>query len=1134
MKKIKRVLSGILVLALVIAGLNYTSKPVKAEGEGFTVNTISSVSLDTEVFKEGAEATVDGQTYRNLVTGKTGIVSVEKQSGSESIDNITDGTTSLVVVKTGGSFIIDLGSEQDLKQFVLHWNGTFATDYLIQLSTDNEDYKTVAVVHNSATTGQQQDTITLTEIQSAQYIKIFCGKSSNGENNELQEFAAFGLETGTDQPIQPTNAVIPSYVRALIPQYNVLLNTSTIYQSGAQNGNAKALTDAVFNMNNNGYWRSQQKSDNWLIFDLGQEVNYKDIDTFMIEWSDNASEIPKGAGVVKVFVAQTAEVSNPIQANLGTEDKTVATENESNQWIQVYENTSDIVSEKLTGNYLYSDFSLEASSEISEFRYVKIQLDTSTITDGSRFVEMALLKGNASNEIILSNPSNLIKSEGENSIFEWTGVDESILDEGCTLLGYNFYVNGEKVNTEIIQDTFYDAVQALSEDGLYTIEVCAVYNIEEETEAKESSKVALRYRVGEEPGIPGTREIGTWTDIFDNYSDFSERDGKMYRNLAGDATFTASSYSHDNDDENSQKLEHASFNDGKQDRWQAANGNYSEQKDEWIKIDLGSVHGIKEVDIDWERSLAQYYQVRIGTVEDVDSCIPVYENEIEDVNNFYWENEWENKTHKLDKIVLDDVQNAQFIWIKTKGALNGDISIREILVYGDEVMDANEWVRVEDSTFPVQLTDGTIVYGVLSYFNAPLKTNTTSITATGSGESIKMYIRGGHESYNSETKLAITDVFTEDPTDKFVDSPAGTSLDYTYTSISQNYIPTRIDRYIEVNSADIFKGEGASTMYFMLQIDGKYNNGTATVDAPTRYLPIKIELSSNVEVRAFQMNTDISVGAVSEFNPSFRVVSRVSSKMIGSDNELHDVKSYGTLYTINSDIADEDMTLENSEVRHLEATKDIGTLSNWAGSTNDIDADAYSYYALTFKSTTYYLDMLQFQYKLRAYAVLDNDEVVYQTDVDETSIYEIAQALYDKGISTKETERTYLYNNVLNIVAIKEHRSSIVSALMKILKPVQGTTQGQQDYNMCNALYKDLFAYINMSGAYTGSYSSRGAFGNGKAEENQTLLERLMTVTGKSSYQTMEEWIYNEISHEQGFYEKKDVNEINAITGSGF
>lgn len=1136
MKTMKKQLSVILALVMIVTSISYVPKIVKAEGEGFAVSTKSNATLDTDVFKEGAEVTVDSQTYRNLVTGKTGIVSAEKQSGNENLDNVTDGKNSLVVVKTGGSFIINLGSEQDLKQFVLHWNGTFATDYLIQLSTDNQDYKTVAVVHNPATSGQQQDTITLAEIQSAQYIKIFCGKSSNGENNELQEFAAFGSETSTKQQIQPTNAVIPSYVRTLIPEYNVLLNASNIYQSGAQNGNAKALIDRVFNMNNNGYWRSQQKSDNWLIFDLGENVDYKDIDTFMIEWSDSANEIPEGADVVKIFVAKEVNVSNPIQANLGTEDKTVATEAEGNQWVQVYENTNAINAEKLTGNFLYSEFSLEPSSAISEFRYVKIQLDTSTIMDGSRFVEMALLKGNVSNKTILS-PSNLIKSEGENSVFEWAGIDESQLDEGCTLLGYNFYVNGKQVNESIIDKeyTSYDASKSLSEAGLYTVEVSAVYEVTDDKGNKtqqESSTVSLRYRVGKEPGIPGKREIGTWTDIFDNYSDFAEHDEKMYRNLAGNATFTASSYSHDNDDENAKRLEHASFNDGKQDRWQASYGNFADQREEWIKIDLGSVHGIKEVAIDWERSLPQYYQVRMGNVEDVDSCIPVYENEIEDVNNFYWENSWENKTHKLDKIVLDNVQNAQFIWIKTKGALNGDISIREILIYGDEMKDANEWVRVEDSSFPIRLTDNTIVYGVLSYFNAPLKTNTTSITATGSGDNIKMYIRGEHESYNNETKLAITDVFTEDPTNKFVDNPAGTSLDYSYTSIDQSYIPTRIDRYIEVNSADIFKGEGAETMYFMLKIDGRYNNGTSMVDAPTRYLPIKIELSSNVEVRAFQMNTDTGTGAVSEFNPSFRVVSRVSSKMIGTDNKLHNVTSYGTLYTTDENVTAEDMTLdsENDNVKEYQATEK-GTLSNWAGSSNDKDADAYSYYALTFKSTTYNLKMLTSKYKLRAYAVLEDGEVVYQKGIDETSIYDIAQALYDKGISQNAEERTYLYNNVLNIVSIEKNRAMIVSELMRTWNEDEST---RENYELCNALYKDLFAYINMSGDYKKeyqSYSKRGAFGNGKATTNEALLSALNTAKN-TKYTTIEELIYNEIPHVNGFYEKKDIKEINAITGT--
>lgn len=1127
----KRILSFILSLVMTVTGLNYVPKTVKADDESFTVETGSE--FEQTVFTEDSTITVNEIIYQNLVTNKSDVTVTydNLKDGDTTADNIKDGNSgTLLNLNNGGAFYIDLGSVKDLKQFNLHWEGAYGAKYLIELSVDGENYTPVAFVLNTGD-GEKANTISLTNVQSAQYIRIFCVKSKDGWGNKLKEFTAFGKDS-TQQPIIPMSSELPADVKAILPEYNVLLNAGAVYQSGANSGNAKALIDGNFSSDNNGFWCSKgSQANNWIIIDLGQKVKYSEIVTLLLIWTNDAGTLPKNAKV-ELFVAQNAEISNPVTAALGTSDTSTVSVDSTveDNWTKVYETSGlEFPSSPESGeNYYKSEIQLESNDEADEFQYVKLQMDSTNINWGIKINEIALLKSSLNNgqTQVLQKPTDLKKSDGENYIFEWTAVDTTGIDESCIFEGYNFYVGDQKINDELITDTYYDAQNALNEDGLYNIGVSAVYSIDGETQ--ESSITTISYRVGPEPGIPGTRNTGVWTDIFDAYSDFVNHEGQIYRNVTiGTATADASSYADNN------KAQCDNLVDGKQDRWQAAWGTASNNEDQWIKIDLGSVHEIKEVAIDWERSLAQYYQVRIGTVDDIDSCLPVYENDIENVNDFYWENQWENKTHKLDRIVLDKIEKAQFIWVKTHGWLNGDISIREILVYGDEVEDFAEWVRIEDSTFPVKFKDGTIAYGTMSYLNAPFRTNTTSITATNSGEDIKMYIRGDKVSYNTSTKLSISEVFTGDPTEEFLDQPAATGALHTYGSID-SYTSEKQERYIAVDSKNVFTGVNSATAYYMLKIESQYNNNVST-DTYTYYLPVKIELNGTVEVRAFQMNTNASEGAVSEFNPSFRVISRVSSNMVSPiDGELHSVESFGTLYTLDSAVDDADMTIEKAEeadstVKYVKATEN-GILSNWSGSINDKDKDAYSYYAVTFKSITYYLDMLELNYRVRAYAVLDDGAVIYQQTSNEISIYEIAQALYDGGISTDSTERDFLYNNVLNIVSIKNNRSKIAAEMMKRLKPASSS---DEKYIYINNLYKDFYNYINLTGEYKSlsRYSQRGIFGNGKKESNPTLLESLNTNSAKN-YETIEAWIYNEISHENGFYEKKDLTTINIITGT--
>lgn len=344
---------------------------------------------------------------------------------------------------------------------------------------------------------------------------------------------------------------------------------------------------------------------------------------------------------------------------------------------------------------------------------------------------------------------------------------------------------------------------------------------------------------------------------------------------------------------------------------------------------------------------------------------------------------------------------------------------------------------------------------------------------------------------------------------------------------------------IKINTQNEFEVSYSTTYYNVKIVKG---------DKET-IIKMKIEVTpGDVEVNAFQINTDTSEGGVSEFNPSFRVVSRASKVVaVGDPFEITDengkpitnvaigsVKSYGTLYTTNADgtvdtmkfgdtyptltVGKSEEIVENSGIFALEASE--------LGKFND-NADLNSYfYALNFKFTTYMLEALDRDYTVRAYAVTEDGKIVYGDSVETTSIYDIAKVLYDNRRMSTEEKHNYLYDNILNIVAIKNNYLSIGKAMLKALN----VKTYNDDYYLVNNAYKDLCYYANLAFNYKiDKYYNRGKFvcktpTNG-VETETALLARLNTVTtGGNQYASVAEWIENEVTMDkrgyEGFYEK--------------
>ena len=296
-------------------------------------------------------------------------------------------------------------------------------------------------------------------------------------------------------------------------------------------------------------------------------------------------------------------------------------------------------------------------------------------------------------------------------------------------------------------------------------------------------------------------------------------------------------------------------------------------------------------------------------------------------------------------------------------------------------------------------------------------------------------------------------------------------------------------------------------------------------------------VDDEVEVQGFQINTDTSKGAVSEYNPSFRTISRTSREMT-VNGARHNVVNYGTVYAAKSDIENiSDLRNElvvngnNKKVYNFQATEK-GKYKDYISGTDRKDS-CYYYYALTLKKLNYNYDSLEKDIYFRAYAVLSNGEIVYGKNIYRVNIYDIADNLYQNKKMLTSAGHEFLYDNILNIVSISNNYKNIGKAMLKAMKV---TSTKDENYSIVNKCYKDLYYYTRCSFGY--EYLTRGKFNSIALtnEENAKLLAGL-NIYSNTSYSSVNDWIYNEVPNiknpsgegYQGYYSKVDFSWDNNI-----
>lgn len=482
-----------------------------------------------------------------------------------------------------------------------------------------------------------------------------------------------------------------------------------------------------------------------------------------------------------------------------------------------------------------------------------------------------------------------------------------------------------------------------------------------------------------------------------------------------------------------------------------------------------------------------YYTVKVRDGENVDTSY-----------NFYF------RVKVTDEPVQKDTDEA---WKLIKGT--STLPVKFSYTDTQEVEDINGNIITETVN---KIID---VNGVIEYYDAPDKTSTYAVTGYNDyymsliGDTS---VYAGTNKETNEVSIDIVNTGTEDNSSLITAEPDGTIpaaelTGYSPSSIYDSLYPGET----QINASNVFAVTNPVS-YYMLRITGTAEDGTET----TTYLPIRITVQTgNVRLEGYQMNTNTAEGAVSEFNPSFRVMSSADQIITGSDGRLHGVKKFGTIYGLKNRVGSaEDMVVDssNANVHTYEATG-LGIYETGLFSQSNIkeEEEERTYWALTFKHLNYSYDAIVTNYVFRAYAILDNGEVVYDDNsygFDETqvNVYNIATSLYEGKKMGSASAHEFLFDNVISIVDIHNNIYGIGMALLN--------TAGEDNYSTVNNVYHDLFDYVRGQEAYSdeNQYQLRqttGFVAKREAGSETTLLGVLNTKSG-TNYSNLIDWIAGE------------------------
>lgn len=460
-----------------------------------------------------------------------------------------------------------------------------------------------------------------------------------------------------------------------------------------------------------------------------------------------------------------------------------------------------------------------------------------------------------------------------------------------------------------------------------------------------------------------------------------------------------------------------------------------------------------------------------------------------------------------------------------------------------EIQEAKKagWYPIEgDDTIGIQAGDSKPVDmpGTISYYYG-VKDNHANAVVGYNGDYIS--INGNTKYFNENSTVSVYNGFkSRDEVEEAKTKVKDGTGNYDFVKVTPyNYF----EGQLQIIAKDLMTAHHETTCY-LVKVETPNPEDAENPYVTYLMLESKVQTEGDVAVRGYQMNTDATPGAASEKGPSFRVVSRASKVVtVLATDDTEDNKSIqaivaqGTIYGLGQNIASDDMEVQydkdtgkvdtvnpdnpnvkqfqSTSLEHTEDGQPGGLFTGWEGIDADEDGAAYNYYAVTFKSQNATVTTLKAGYSLKAYAVAEDGTVIYEdytvaengtktyknagntsTSVKGASIENIAATLYSGSLMPTEMAHNYLYDNVLNVVAISDNRTSIVRAALTQLNI---TSTKDTNYKYVNQLNKDLYNYTYLAGPYNVKYVERGAFVSKSIVEGKTNDVALAEALGAST-----------------------------------
>ena len=235
----------------------------------------------------------------NIAKNKEAFASSGVKTAKEAFDGNL-GSRWIAETKNADEYVgVNLGKLYSLTSVAISWEGAYASEYEIQVSTDGEEYNTVkAVTATKADTAE----FVFDEAVDAQFVKILCKKDGFGYPYSIWEVGAFGTEKGEGVTTVAPTTVAPAQDETTTA--SITPDTPSVPEAAAKDWSAEKFIGSEDATYNDTYKAIKDGAINEIVNiqkaddTLGLYVSFADADFGTITVNGKAADIKvAGAGI---------------------------------------------------------------------------------------------------------------------------------------------------------------------------------------------------------------------------------------------------------------------------------------------------------------------------------------------------------------------------------------------------------------------------------------------------------------------------------------------------------------------------------------------------------------------------------------------------------------------------------------------------------------------------------------------------------------------------------------------------------------------------------------------------------------------------------------------------------------------